>query len=82
LKRSPGPHEPEKTPTAVGFQLVEIIAALYRGRDRMAETDHRAAYEEAIGKCRAWLDEVTAAYAELKSPEFSKYRRLFAEDAP
>lgn len=81
LKREPGPHEPAKTPTAVGFQLVEIIAALRRGRDRMVEADHRAAYEEAIGKCRAWLNEVSAA-PEMTTAEFSKYRRLFAEDAP
>jgi hypothetical protein len=82
LKRGPGLHEPEKTPTAVGFQLVEIIAALRRGRDRMVEADHRAAYEEAIGKCRNWLDEVTAAYSDLRNAEFSKYRRLFVEDVP
>jgi hypothetical protein len=82
LKRGPGPHEPNKTPTAVGFQLVEIIAALRRGRDRMVEADHRAAYVEAIGKCHNWLDKLTAAYSELKNAEFSKYRRLFVEDAP
>jgi hypothetical protein len=81
MKRSPGPHEPNKTPTAVGFQLVEIIAALRRGRDRMVEADHRAAYEEAVAKCRNWLDKLTAAYSDLRSAEFSKYRRLFAEDA-
>jgi hypothetical protein len=82
LNRLPGPHEPKKTPTAVGFQLVEIIAILRRGRDQMVDADHRAAYDEAIAKCRSWLDEVAAAYpGQLRNPEFSRYRRLLAEDA-
>jgi hypothetical protein len=67
---------------AVGFQLVEITAALLRCRARATQDEFRALYDEAVARCRSWLDALGKDYPGLAVGPFTLYRKTFIEDAP
>jgi hypothetical protein len=73
------PGEPAKTPVAVGFQLVEIIAVLRRVLDRAPTDDARALLDRAAGRCQGFLDALAGRHPELKQAGFVHYRRLLAD---
>lgn len=81
LKRPPGPDEPRKTATAVAFQLVEILAAVQRSRDRLDDDELRAVFRPVIDRCRELLDRLAADHAELRHESFALYRTALLEGA-
>jgi len=50
LNRPSIPDEPEKTPTAVGFQLTEILAALLRSQAKVEDKTLRACFAPVVGR--------------------------------
>jgi hypothetical protein len=82
LSRAPVSDEPRKTPTAVGFQLVEILAALLRCRAELDDADLQACFTPVVATCRTMLDELVNKYHELQDESFTTYRRQFTGDLP
>lgn len=80
FRQGPARDEPIKTATAVGFQLVEITAALRRCRQRATAPEVRDALTDAIGQCLGRLDELAQEYPELTSGLFARYRGHFVGD--
>jgi hypothetical protein len=72
--------EPTKTPTAVGFQLVEIIAALLRCRSMMPDDELRDAFLPVLAQCNGMLDQLVNEYDVLRDAGFECYRQAIAED--
>ena len=56
LKRPPAWDEPAKTPTAVGFQLTEIVAALLRCKSLVTDSELQECFHPVIASCREMLD--------------------------
>ena len=81
LQAKLGPSEPRKTAIAVGFQLVEILAALVRSRAAAPE-ELRDCFDPVVERCRALLDELIASHEDLRTLEFERYRRTFVEETP
>jgi hypothetical protein len=81
LGRPPAPDEPAKTPTAVGFQLVEILAALARSRMRVQDPELQGCFTPVVGRCHELLDGLTARHPELEEEGFRRYRSLIGEEA-
>jgi hypothetical protein len=80
LSRPSLPDEPKKTPIAVGFQLVEITAALLRCRNQASDAELRSVCDQAIVECRQLLDAVCTAHPEqLAIGPFDLYRKQFTE---
>jgi hypothetical protein len=68
------PDEPAKTPTAAGFQLVEIAAALLRCRTTFAEGPLRDLCERAARECCTMLDGLARQHPGLGQGPFKLYR--------
>jgi hypothetical protein len=68
--------EPAKTPTAVGFQLTEILAALLRCRFTVADPELRECFRPAIASCEGMLDALVSEHAELREDGFRLYREV------
>lgn len=81
LRVGPPAGEPQKTAVSVGFQLVEIAAALRRCRGRALTHEGKEVLDRGIERCRRALDGFVAEYKELQTSTFREYRRLFAEEA-
>jgi hypothetical protein len=81
LQKLPGPDEPVKTPTAVGFQLVEISAALQRCRQRLADKELGACFEPVLARCRELLDQLVTQHSDLRERPFASYSRIFLSEA-
>ncbi|MBY0230400.1 MAG: hypothetical protein K2W96_14040, partial [Gemmataceae bacterium] len=64
---------PRKTPTAVGFQLVEIAAALDRCRAAVAE-EMRGLCRRAAEECVSLLRQAEERHEELRNASFARYR--------
>jgi hypothetical protein len=79
LTRAPAPDEPTKSPTAVGFQLVEILAALGRSRARIQDAELQACFDPVTGRCRELLDALALAHPELRAEGFRRYRATIGE---
>jgi hypothetical protein len=79
LRRPPAPDEPTKSPTAVGFQLVEILAALRRSRARVQDPELQACFDPVIGHCRQLLDSLVQTKPELQAEGFCSYREVIGE---
>ena len=77
LFRPPAPDEPEKTPTAVGFQLTEILAAVLRCRGRVEDASLRKRFDPVVSRCRELLDKLVDAHPELKQGAFRSYQERF-----
>jgi hypothetical protein len=70
----PASDEPQKTPTAVGFQMTEIIAALRRCRPAAGNPDLHACFDPVIARCQELLDTLVCQHAELQTVGFRLYR--------
>lgn len=74
LKRSPTRNEPQKTATAVGFQLTEILAALIRSKAAISDSELQACFDPVILRCREMLNTLVAQKMELQAPGFRLYQ--------
>jgi hypothetical protein len=81
FKTAPAKDEPPKTPTAVGFQLTEILAALRRCRDRISDRELRGCFLPVETRCREMLDSLVAEHSDLQSDAFRRYRDRIWERA-
>ncbi len=70
-----------KTPTAVGFQLVEILAVLRRCRESLAEPRLQERFDPVLLQCRRLLNRLAEEHPELQSESFRIYLQRIAGDA-
>ena len=82
LNHPPTQDEPEKTPTAVGFQLTEILAALLRGQAKLEDETLKECFVPVIGRCRELIGELVACHPELGEGAFRMYQERFVGEAP
>jgi hypothetical protein len=75
LEQVPASDEPAKTPTAVGFQLIEILAALLRCQSLVTDSELHECFQPVIAKCRGMLDALVSKQAELQTEGFRLYQR-------
>lgn len=80
LSRDPAPDEPAKTPTAVGFQLTEILAALLRCRSLVTDSELHECFRPVVARCRGMLDTLVSECAELQSEGFRLYQQRILGD--
>jgi hypothetical protein len=73
--------EPPKTPIAVGFQLTEILAALFRCQSLVPDSELQECFGPVIASCRGMLDTLVSQQAELQSGGFHLYRQRILGDA-
>jgi hypothetical protein len=78
LSKPPGPHEPQKSPIAVAFQLTEILAALSRCQQRIADAELVACFAPVVARCQELLNSLIASNAELQARGFRLYQQCFA----
>jgi|HubBroStandDraft_5_1064220.scaffolds.fasta_scaffold13597_2 hypothetical protein len=81
LTQTPSSDEPAKTPTAVGFQLTEILAALLRCQSGVNESELRECFQPVIASCKGMLDTLVSKNAELQAEGFHLYQRQILGDA-
>jgi hypothetical protein len=81
LTRDPAPDEPAKTPTAVGFQLTEILAALLRCQAHVTDSDLQECFQPVVARCRGMLDTLVSKQPELQSEGFRLYQQRILGDA-
>lgn len=81
LSRPPAPDEPEKTPTAVGFQLTEILAALLRCQDQVEDVALKECFDPVVARCRELIGRHNDAHPELKENAFRIYQERFVGGA-
>ena len=77
----PEKDEPQKTPTAVGFQLTEILAALERCQKLVADGELQECFIPVAARCRELLDSLVVQHSELQSEAFRRYRIQILGDA-
>jgi hypothetical protein len=68
--------EPTKTPTAVGFQLTEILAALLRCRSTIVDPELRECFQPVIASCEGMLKVLVSEHAELREKGFRLYQEM------
>ncbi len=76
FRNGPAPGEPKKTPVSVGFQLIEIIAALRRCTDKTS-LEAATLIKDAIISCEKGLGALITDCPELRGGALEEYRRLF-----
>jgi hypothetical protein len=81
LTRDPAPDEPAKTPTAVAFQLTEILAALLRCQALVTDSELQECFQPVIARCRGMLDALILKQPELQSEGFRLYQQRILGDA-
>ena len=81
LNRPPSHNEPQKTPTAVGFQLTEILAALIRSKAVISDSELQACFDPVIARCREMLNTLVSEQAELQAQGFRLYQAQILGDA-
>jgi hypothetical protein len=81
LTRVPASDEPAKTPTAVGFQLTEILAALLRCQSLATDSELRECFQPVIASCKGMLDNLISKEEELLADGFRLYQRRILGDA-
>jgi hypothetical protein len=81
LTRDPAPDEPAKTPTAVGFQLTEILAALLRCQALVTDSELQECFQPVIARGRGMLDMLVSKQTELQSEGFRLYQQRILGDA-
>jgi len=81
LDRTSTADEPCKTPIAVGFQLVEVCAALARSRERIPDPALRSRFDPVLDRCQQLLKALAVSHPELADGTFRKYRKHFAGGA-
>lgn len=78
LNRVPSQDEPEKTPTAVAFQLTEILAVLLRCQAKIDDETLKNCFVPVIRRCRVLISKLIDAHVELSEGVFPIYRDRFA----
>jgi hypothetical protein len=73
--------EPVKTPTAVGFQLTEILAALLRCQSLVTDPELHECFHPVVVRCREMLDALVSTHAELQASGFRLYQKGILGDA-
>jgi hypothetical protein len=81
LTRAPASDEPRKTPTAVGFQLTEILAALLRCQSLVTDSELHECFQPVIARCRAMLDTLLSSQSELQDEGFRLYQQRILRGA-
>ena len=81
LNRPPTRNEPQKTATAVGFQLTEILAALIRSKAAISDSALQACFDPVISRCREMLNTLVAQQTELQAQGFRLYQAHILGDA-
>jgi hypothetical protein len=74
LNRPPTHSEPKKTPTAVGFQLTEILAALLRCKAAISDSELQECFDPVVSRCREMLNTLVADHVELHTGGFPLYQ--------
>jgi hypothetical protein len=82
LSHPPAPDEPEKTPTAVGFQLTEILAALLRSQEKIEDEALKDCFVLVISRCRELIGKLIESHPELGDGVFRMYQDRFVTGAP
>ena len=82
LNRPPTHNEPQKSPTAVGFQLTEILAALLRSKEFISDSELQACFDPVILRCKEMLSMLVSEQAELQSQGFRLYQSTILGDSP
>ena len=75
LRTEPPSTEPQRTPTAVGFELVELFALIRKCRGQTVDKDALEVLDLAASECARLLDNVSSDFAEVRVPTFLEYRR-------
>ncbi len=75
LTQTPALDEPAKTPTAVGFQLTEILAALIRSHNLVTDSGLQECFPPVIARCREMLDILVSKHEELQAEGFRLYQQ-------
>jgi hypothetical protein len=81
LTHTPSSEEPKKTPTAVGFQLTEILAALLRCQSLVADAELQECFHPVIARCREILSTLISRQAELRARGFRIYQERILGNA-
>ena len=81
LSQAPAADEPIKTPTAVGFQLVELVAALKRCRNRISDKELQGCFDPVLSRCIEMLDQLVAQSPSLGGGSFRNYRNHFVRNS-
>ena len=74
LTLPPRKDEPAKTPTAVAFQLTEILAALQRCQILMTDDELQGCFTPVLARCRELLELIIGQHSELQTEGFRRYR--------
>ena len=77
INRPPRRDEPKKTPTAVGFQITEILAALLRSQTNVEDKSLKVYFDSVIGRCRELNRKLINNYPELGAGAFRTYQDRF-----
>ena len=80
LTLPPAKDEPQKTPTAVGFQLTEILAALQRCQRLVSNAELHECFIPVVARCQELLDSLVVQHSELQSEGFLRYRNRILGD--
>ncbi len=80
LSVPPTRDEPAKTPTAVGFQLTEIIAALQRCQALVTDADLEECFTPVVTRCQTMLSSLIEHHSELQTQAFRRYRERILGD--
>jgi hypothetical protein len=81
LTARPRRDEPIKTPTAVAFQLIEILAALQRCQRIGTDAELQACFTPVLARCREMVDLLVGQHSELQTETFRRYRDRILRDA-
>lgn len=73
--------EPAKTPTAVAFQLTEILATLMRCQRLITDAELDACFSPVLTRCREMVDSLVGQNSELQTEAFRRYRERILGDA-
>ena len=81
LTRPPISNEPQKTATAVGFQLTEILAAMIRSKTVVSDPELQTCFDPVISRCREMLNSLVAEKTELQAQSFRLYQTRILGDS-
>jgi hypothetical protein len=65
----------------VGFQLVEICAALKRSKAQVSDKELKQCFDPVLEECRGFLTELVKQVPTLESGAFQQYRRRILGEA-
>lgn len=74
LFQPPANDEPQKTPTAVGFQITEILASLLRSQATTGDPEMRVCFDSVLVRCRELLNTLIAQFPELQTKSFRLFK--------